>query len=382
MAPGFSALCAALVGVVPKMRGEGTCPYAPFNPPLPYVSGAQAMRSPRAGHVAMVAIGPSSSALRDGTLAPWHTANTHADPQDPDSVCSKVPEAFDPEKAVEAATLAKLVYNIAASRDAQTMGYNVVTSICGEGGTYALVLRKRREVHIAFRGTANMGNVAANIDFDLTPLTLCGGRLPRDCLVHAGYLRAYAGIAPHLLRVLGKIVDEDPNGERGVSLSLTGHSLGGALVALALLEIGARFDFASVTVHTFGAGRLGNTPFARRFRSWLPPRSSFWAIASPADPIVHLPPSALGYRPHWPLALVPRSRAPAPQRVASASVASWPLQNGRGQELFSPPRAPRDPGVETLLTDPFYFHRISSYVAAMERLAQRRSPRQAAAPGS
>ena len=42
-----------------------------------------------------------------------------------------------------------------------------------------------------------------------------------------------------------------------------GHSLGGALALLAAYDIKEKFKFQHLSVHTFGAPRVGNHAFAR-----------------------------------------------------------------------------------------------------------------------
>merc|ERR1712187_624360 len=48
-------------------------------------------------------------------------------------------------------------------------------------------------------------------------------------------------------------------------ISLTGHSLGGAIATMATLELRANFGFHAAPLYTFGAPRVGDSAFAHRF---------------------------------------------------------------------------------------------------------------------
>lgn len=73
-----------------------------------------------------------------------------------------------------------------------------------------------------------------------------------NCTVHAGFLKSWTHTRPYLLPHLSRLPPHLPS----YTIHLIGHSLGGALAALAGLELRARG--VEVVVTTFGEPRIGN----------------------------------------------------------------------------------------------------------------------------
>jgi len=69
-------------------------------------------------------------------------------------------------------------------------------------------------------------------------------------------------------------------------LFITGHSLGGALATLAAIDIATNTTFASPTVYTFGAPRVGDPPFVKAYNCTVP---IHWRIQNKFDIVPHLP---------------------------------------------------------------------------------------------
>jgi hypothetical protein len=105
-------------------------------------------------------------------------------------------------------------------------------------GTYALVGRRGDALTVAIRGTFNAENVAADLDMALRPAAQFGLRhAPLECSVHRGFGRAYAGLGPKLLCALEGLANQRPAGASGLSVCLVGHSFGGALAAMLVLQV-------------------------------------------------------------------------------------------------------------------------------------------------
>ena len=73
-----------------------------------------------------------------------------------------------------------------------------------------------------------------------------------NCTVHAGFMTSWRHTRPHILPHLEKLIHDYPE----YRMTLVGHSLGGAVAALASLDFHARGWNPQVT--TFGEPRIGN----------------------------------------------------------------------------------------------------------------------------
>lgn len=275
---------------------------------------------------------------------------------------ARYPPGLDMRAASEAARLAQLTYvcgDAESSAAMSRLGYELQATVRGPGGTLVLVGRRDSQIAVAFRGTANAENVALDLDFRLAPLRLCGpGQLPAGCAVHCGFGRGYAALAPELLRELRAITRRHPGGAAAMRVCATGHSFGGALAALLLLQLALDAEcappeaappgagaaaagaeaaeaealrFGGLLGFTFGLGRLGNDEFAAAFRQALS------RTAAAADPPAQRPLRA--WQP--PSAWLQRARLlstgppPSPPRPAFAL---WSLSLADDPLASLPPR--------------------------------------------
>jgi hypothetical protein len=154
---------------------------------------------------------------------------------------------------------------------------------------------------VAFRGTASMANVATDLKawaVRYQPPSkaahregLAGwvGKVP-DSLpvrVHGGFYGAWrgAGFSRRLLSKVQAAIDAWPSLE-GRRVLLTGHSLGGALAALAAFEIKRANPALEITCYTYGAPKVGNRAFARAYAGAVP---DTWGLINLQDPIARIP---------------------------------------------------------------------------------------------
>lgn len=84
-----------------------------------------------------------------------------------------------------------------------------------------------------------------------------------DCIV--GFWNAYASTRAELKEVIRLILDENP----GVSVYITGHSMGGALAVLAAYDLAVNFNM-KVNMYNFGGPRVGNPSFSRYYDKCVP----------------------------------------------------------------------------------------------------------------
>ena len=187
-----------------------------------------------------------------------------------------------------------------------------------------------KRIIVAFRGTYSIANTVADlstIPAEYVPFPADGGggddvcatsseddnliRLqsrpfakpplgPRcdTCTVHLGFMTSWKNtrciIMPHIEQSLAAFPD--------YQLTLVGHSLGGAVAALAALEFQARGWKPQTT--TFGEPRVGNQALSsyidERFNLTKQDMSkdSYRRITHIHDPVPLLPPQEWGYRPH------------------------------------------------------------------------------------
>jgi len=119
-----------------------------------------------------------------------------------------------------------------------------------------------------------------------------------NCAVHAGFMRSWRHTRPHVVPHVEELMELYPQHQ----LTLVGHSLGGAVAALASLEFHAKGWMPQVT--TFGEPRVGNTHLVDYLDRAFPNddqsnRSEMYRrVTHVDDPVPLLPLSEWGYRMH------------------------------------------------------------------------------------
>lgn len=119
-----------------------------------------------------------------------------------------------------------------------------------------------------------------------------------NCTVHAGFMTSWRNTRCTIVPHVEKALKENPDYE----LVLVGHSLGGAVAALAALEFQARGWTPQVT--TFGEPRIGNMALNHfideRFKlnTTGPEESLYRRVTHANDPVPLLPLEEWGYRMH------------------------------------------------------------------------------------
>ncbi|CAN6242071.1 unnamed protein product [Urochloa humidicola] len=161
----------------------------------------------------------------------------------------------------------------------------------------------RRDVLVAFRGTITPAEWTANLMSLLRPARLgVGAAACDDVKVESGFLNLYTSPAPaascrdqllgEVSRLLAQFAGGDNDGD--VSVTLSGHSMGGALALLlgydlaehGLLNLPRRRRAIPVSVVSFGAPRVGNSAFKARCDAL---GVKVLRVANVRDPVTKLP---------------------------------------------------------------------------------------------
>ncbi|KAL2154860.1 hypothetical protein VTH82DRAFT_3536 [Thermothelomyces myriococcoides] len=186
----------------------------------------------------------------------------------------------------------------------------VVPVVAGDrGGT--------KEIIVAFRGTYSLTNTI--VDLSTVPQEYVpypappedgdgdgndggSGKKCHNCTVHMGFMASWRNAREVVIPALKAAREQYP----GYRVHLIGHSLGGAVAALAALELRVGLGWQDVVVTTFGEPRVGNAELAD-YINWafgLGDDGSanedlvYRRVTHAGDPVPQLPLSEWGYRPH------------------------------------------------------------------------------------
>ncbi|KAH9088017.1 hypothetical protein LEN26_019697 [Aphanomyces euteiches] len=138
---------------------------------------------------------------------------------------------------------------------------------------------------VAFRGSLDLKNWIA--DFTLLKTHPWPKTLP-TVQVHRGFYWTYQGIRDKLVLALAALQKQHPN----APLIITGHSLGAAVTAIAVVDLHVRYNVTTQQMITFGQPRTGNTAFVAQLLQIVPHvfRVTHWR-----DIVPHIPTVWQGY---------------------------------------------------------------------------------------
>ncbi|KAI0600219.1 Alpha/Beta hydrolase protein [Biscogniauxia sp. FL1348] len=180
---------------------------------------------------------------------------------------------------------------------------------------------------IAFRGTYSIANTI--VDLSTVPQEYVpypapdngGGRPPEEpehkcnnCTVHMGFLTSWQNARRDVLPAVKPLREQYP----GYTVHLVGHSLGGAVAALAALELKVSLGWDNVVVTTFGEPRAGNDEFVAYLNSVFQldgegtqaGQQTFRRVTHVGDPVPLLPLIEWGYSSHAGEIFIARSDLP------------------------------------------------------------------------
>ncbi|KAI1385050.1 alpha/beta-hydrolase [Hypoxylon trugodes] len=167
---------------------------------------------------------------------------------------------------------------------------------------------------VAFRGTYSITNTVVDLstipqEYVPYPSPDKGGSEPpeepehvcHNCTVHMGFLASWRIARNVVLPALKPLREKYPD----YPVYLVGHSLGGAVAALAALELKVSSGWDNLVATTFGEPRVGNSGFAEYLDSVFElgatkqfEEQKYRRVTHVDDPVPLLPLSEWGYRSH------------------------------------------------------------------------------------
>jgi hypothetical protein len=210
-------------------------------------------------------------------------------------------------KAVEAVPPANIAnaagQKIPASYDPNNIGYKVVTAIYGNDlatdmnpgrgnqiVSFGFILQApNNDVVIAIRGTEGIWEWVHDAEFLAVKCPfLVGAGSTED-----GFTAIYNSLRVDAAITSARVVDALttlPFNQAANSLTICGHSLGGALATLLALDVAANTNFKNPTIYTYASPRTGDPLFVSTYNQVV---SSTCRIANRVDlvPKLPLPPS-------------------------------------------------------------------------------------------
>lgn len=180
--------------------------------------------------------------------------------------------AFDWDTALTLALASRLAYEDGPAVRATCAAWQLDDSrFVAADETECFVAWTPAAVVVAFRGTASPGDWLADLNIQSTK---------RDYgIVHRGFYTAFKVVEPQLRAALG--------GVAGRPVVLTGHSLGGALAAVAAAEWADAFPVASL--YTYGQPATGKHGFANFLAAKYPDR--IFRVVNDDDIVPQVPPT-------------------------------------------------------------------------------------------
>ncbi|ORY66439.1 Alpha/Beta hydrolase protein [Pseudomassariella vexata] len=203
------------------------------------------------------------------------------------------------------------------------------------GSDVSAVDKKHGAIIVAFRGTYSITNTVVDLstvpqEYVPYPSPDDGGDQPPgdpkhncdNCTVHMGFLASWKIAREDVLPTLKPLRTKYPD----YPIYLVGHSLGGAVAALAALEMNVALGWDNLVVTTFGEPRVGNEGFVRFLNGVFDlagestdvEKQTYRRLTHVDDPVPLLPLSEWGFRSHAGEIFISKSDlSPSPEDIWS-----------------------------------------------------------------
>eukprot|EP00930_Biecheleria_cincta_P019314 TRINITY_DN14771_c0_g1_i2.p1 TRINITY_DN14771_c0_g1~~TRINITY_DN14771_c0_g1_i2.p1 ORF type:complete len:318 (-),score=51.46 TRINITY_DN14771_c0_g1_i2:27-980(-) len=198
---------------------------------------------------------------------------------------------FRQARAVQFAKLAGAAYCAVPALKAWTCGPKCLPSVqppvkvCVGDTTKAFVARWEGLGLVSFEGTKTYSSMVQDLR---TYTSLASWELCSNCRVHTGFLEEWRSLADCIKDSLANV-----GSGSGSAIRVTGHSLGAATSALAMVSL-AKQGWHIEEAYNFGMPRVGNADFARAFGEMFP--SVSYRVTHHMDPVVHVPPETFAFQ--------------------------------------------------------------------------------------
>ncbi|KAF2632544.1 alpha/beta-hydrolase [Macroventuria anomochaeta] len=134
---------------------------------------------------------------------------------------------------------------------------------------------------VSFRGSQSLDNWLTNLDFGFTSTDICDG-----CTAHSGFWESWVDAQGSVVTAVTAAATKYP----AYKISVTGHSLGGAIAPFAAAQL--RNQGLSVALYTFGSPRIAGT----KLSSYITNQSGGnYRITHWNDPVPRVPLLTMGY---------------------------------------------------------------------------------------
>ena len=155
---------------------------------------------------------------------------------------------------------------------------SLVTDVTG----YVAIDHTRSLTILAFRGSKSVRNFLADADFPVVPTDICS-----TCTVDQGFYNSWLEARTGVLAALKSTAAANPTYE----VVVVGHSLGGAIAAIAAAEI--RNSGTNAELYTYGQPRIGGAAVSSYITNQN--KGGNFRTTHFDDPVPRLPPLALGF---------------------------------------------------------------------------------------
>ena len=156
---------------------------------------------------------------------------------------------------------------------------SIVTDVTG----FVAVDSTHELIVLSFRGSRSVRNWVNNLDFLVGPTSLCP-----DCSVGKGYWKSWLEAESNVMDAIARARKEHPT----YRVIATGHSLGGALAALAAAVL--RSQGCHVDLYTYGAPKLGYDAVSKFLES--NEHGNTYRVTHKYDLVPKVTPAILGFR--------------------------------------------------------------------------------------